>query len=379
MSPWRRRPTCWTLISLFSKSQHIAFGATLLVLFVAWRVVRGARGRRRRARALSRGSPRSRLTAGALEVLAFAGFLAALLALYATAALVPRPTAALAVDDPDDVVVDFHSHTSYSHDGRAGWTPERNRAWHAAAGYDAVYVTDHSTWEGWRNAQAGNPPMAGDGTTLLPGVEMVTLRAHAAALGPPADYPPVHGRDWSPDSLRAFVAAGGPAPVLVFTLPGQTDSVVARTASRPVGYVAIELNDAAPRGLEDDRVRHARIVRLADSLDLAVVASSNNHGWGRTAAAWSLMSVPGWQTMRPVQLDAAVRSTLVFRRRQAVRVVERWIPVTEGSVWRTALVVPIVGWGMLQTLSVPERTAWIVLLVGAALLVGWRRARPRRP
>ena len=48
----------------------------------------------------------------------------------------------------DIIVVDFHSHTSYSHDGRPGFSPEANRAWHQRGGFDAAYITDHRTFPG---------------------------------------------------------------------------------------------------------------------------------------------------------------------------------------------------------------------------------------
>ena len=45
--------------------------------------------------------------------------------------------ARLRVGDPDVLVVDFHSHTEASHDGRRGFTDADDRAWHHDAGFDA--------------------------------------------------------------------------------------------------------------------------------------------------------------------------------------------------------------------------------------------------
>src|SRR6185437_12577927 len=70
--------------------------------------------------------------------------LGCLIAVYAAAVVLPRPMAQLIVTRSDAITVDFHSHTQYSHDGRPGWSAADVRDWHAAAGYDAAYVTDHA-------------------------------------------------------------------------------------------------------------------------------------------------------------------------------------------------------------------------------------------
>ena len=41
----------------------------------------------------------------------------------AWAILVPRPMGRLMAQDPDILLIDFHSHTQYSHDGRPSFTP----------------------------------------------------------------------------------------------------------------------------------------------------------------------------------------------------------------------------------------------------------------
>ncbi len=102
-------------LSLLSKDQHIAFLATLLVGFIAWRLAR----RRRRARGwLGRTGAELRVALAAL---------AGVVAFYAVGVLVPRPMAALRLERSDELAVDFHSHTEASHDGRPGFTAEWNR------------------------------------------------------------------------------------------------------------------------------------------------------------------------------------------------------------------------------------------------------------
>ncbi|NIQ58279.1 MAG: hypothetical protein GWN71_34530, partial [Gammaproteobacteria bacterium] len=54
----------------------------------------------------------------------------------------------------------------------------------------------------------------------------------------------------------------------------------------------------------------ALILAMVDSLDLAPVAATNNHGWGRTAAAWTLMRIPGWEELTPDELSTAIEDRL---------------------------------------------------------------------
>ena len=131
------------------------------MLFAAWRVWSVARRRPvEPARASSIERSRSRLV-----------FLAALFVVYAAVALLPRPMAQLVTTDETVLVIDFHSHTKYSHDGRSGWTEDDVRDWHRGAGYNVAYITDHATYEGAERGVAANPGLAGEGTVLLQGLE----------------------------------------------------------------------------------------------------------------------------------------------------------------------------------------------------------------
>jgi hypothetical protein len=118
-------------------------------------------------------------------------------------------------------------------------------------------------------------------------------------------------------------------------------------------------------------------VRLADSLNLTLVAGSNNHGWGRTAPGWTLFRIAGWRGASPDELAGAIEATIRQAGRRASRVVERRIAETEGAL--LALTVPLVTWRMLTTLSTDQRVMWLVWAWVLALLwwVLRRRFGPR--
>jgi hypothetical protein len=146
---------------------------------------------------------------------------------------------------------------------------------------------------------------------------------------------------------------------------------------------AVELSDGAPRAFDQVRQNAARLRRVVDGAELATVAGSNNHGWGATAAAWSVLMIPGWRSLPPDALDAAIRRRLWRGGRRAVSVVERRRVEPGATPLALAATVPAVGWGVLVTLSGAERAAWLAWAWGAWALVRVARrtrvrARPAR-
>ncbi|MEJ2502709.1 MAG: hypothetical protein P8177_05230 [Gemmatimonadota bacterium] len=360
--------TVWDTLMLLTVGQHYAVLATLVLVFVAWRLFRT----RQRRGVLAR-------IGVELGVAALA--LAGLLAFYGYGVLGPRPMAALAVDDPDLVVVDFHSHTEHSHDGRDGLSAEHRRAWYAGAGFDAGYIADHRTYDGWLEGAPNNPARAGDGTVLLPGLEIKYADVYASVLGEPWRYErAMDGNDLIPEIIEDLVAEAGRRPTMVATIPEDL-SAVPRSTADSIGFVALEVSDASPKGLRQSRRDRALLIRMTDSLHLAPVAATNHHGWGRTAAAWTLMRIPGWQRMTPQQLDNAIQRQLHLERQHATTVVERRMPWSGEDPASLATTVPAITWGMFGAMGAAERVSWLAWTWLLALVVvpAVRRRRASRP
>jgi hypothetical protein len=335
-------PLCDTLdtISLFSQRQHAAFLITYALAFSLWRVLR-------KRTPCSLGSSLRCEVAGALKGLAV------LLTIYLVGALVPRPTARLAMSSSDDIVVDFHSHTRYSWDGRSAFSPEESRRWHYASGFDVAYITDHSTFAGAEEAAVYNPARAGDGTVMLSGIEVRDRGNHLVVLGTDGgDWRSYTAGDLQEAIFQRDVAARSVRPVVLFTLPGNLKR------EKGMAIDGIELSDAAPRGLSQSDAESGTVGQLARDQNKALVASSNNHGWASASPAWSVMQIPNWRAMTPAQLDVAVRSEILRGGLNAVRIIDRRTPgpIAFAGV---ALTVPDAAWRMLTTMSWPERVSWL--------------------
>ena len=354
-------------LTLMSVRQHIAVVLTVIVVYAVWWWGAGRRG-------LAQALPARR----ALRELARIGVgLVILLALYAAAAVLPRPMARL--DASSDVMaVDFHAHTKYSHDGRPDWTPEAVRQWHRDAGFDVAFITDHRTFEGARDAWANNPPAAGLGTVLLPAIEVVWKGEHVNVLDADRMYRGMLNatlRDIDDKSLAMVSLVPGAEPVLIETLPGDLSKVQAASGKGTAGVRAIEIVDGAPRGLGQTRAERERIIHLADSTNIALVAGSDNHGWGRTAAGWTLMFIPAWRSASSDALSKSIANVLRQGGRASTRVVVRYIANTESGI-ALPFTAPLVGWGMLRALSTDERVVWLAWCLVA--YVAWRVMMGRR-
>jgi predicted metal-dependent phosphoesterase TrpH len=361
-------PVCTLLdaLTLLSVRQHIAVLATAILLVLIWRVVHGF----------------SRRTSVGREAAVAFGTLVAILVVYGGGAIIPRPMATISMLDSNDAVIDFHSHTNFSWDVPKRFTAERNRAWHSAAGFNAAYVADHKSLAGAIAGGARNPARAGDGMVLLPALEARDQYEHVVAIGIDSTFAIDPKGNWHDPARDTSLAVTASAPLLILTIPGNIDKLPENELTGFARVYAIELSDAAPKGAGMIQQRKSDILRLADSLNLAVVAGSDNHGWGSTAGGWSVMRIPGWRGMNPAQLDSAIQRGIRIERRHAARVYVRDSPDPGSSILAASFTAPLVIWRVLVDLDWPERISWLgwtVLIASIATMLSSRAARDTIP
>ena len=349
-------------LSLLSIAQQIWLLLTLAIGAAVWELATGAEsvedGKFRRT---------ARVVAGMFIVVAV---------LNLTAILSPRPMAWLKVSDPRTLRVDFHSHTNASHDARAAFTPERNRAWHSDGGFDVAYVSDHRTFAGATAGERANPARAGGGTILLNAIEARYLGLSIVVLGIS------QGDTGLLDNMRHLrpgQLSSGREPISLAVLPGPMNDLRAIARDETPHVVGLELSDAAPRGFGQVDTDEKGVRNRIAELGLATVSGSNNHGWGRTAAAWNLMPIDNWRTLPPDSVGLLIENELRKRGAAAVRVVERLRPRTHGLT--LPLTVPVLAGQTLMTLTAGERVVWIMWIWAVVLLRSRirRKTNARRP
>jgi hypothetical protein len=323
---------------------------------------------------IARNRRHSNILTLARRSIAFVGGVVAVLGVMLVA---PRPMASLHLDDPDLVAVDFHSHTSASHDGRPGFNSEMSREWHRSAGFGAAYVTDHRTLYGALEAVEQNPVTAGVGTVLLPGVELHDLGEHPVLIGIDPWRMKITSPDWQDAAVKAD---GGPVPpILVLTMPGSLVHVPQMEYKGEIRLAAIEGSDGSPRGMAQTAGDRAKIIELSNRLQLSLVSGSDNHGWGRAAAAWTVLRIPGWRAMDPAGLDIAIRRTVLNRAAGSIDVVERRRASAGTNKVEQALDGFAVVAMIFRTMNLRERFSWLVWSWGGAFgsIVASRRKRRR--
>ncbi len=311
---------------MLSLTRLQGFVIGLALFFLVWRVGRAIV----RRRVAFREELRSLVGAVVLLVLFIGGGL-----------LSHRPMLRLEGNGPNLVAVDFHSHTSASHDVRgtamAGYDTEKNLEWHDRAGFDAVFVTDHNTTEGLVPVDV---PVA-----LCRGREVSAWRAHIVLLG--GDVDAVDGpyrRDWS--GLTQLLADADTlyGSLSVASIPEYERSHWHRLDSLvDAGLDGFEIVNASPKANELSQARRDSVIDLARRTGTFVVGASDHHGWGATSMVWNLVSVPGWE-VEPDRLCWGVVDALQAGY-PAVQVVERhrlradaWWPLwltPLGLLWET--------------------------------------------
>lgn len=332
-------------MTLFSVQQIIGFTIWAMILYILLRIL----FRR----------PVGAIREAIYAVIAFV----ALLAVYALAVVMPRPMAKLVKTRGDVIAVDFHSHTERSHDGRPGWSAQDVQDWHTAGGYDVAYITDHRTVEGARDGTRLDAAFVGQDakTTLLPGIEVFFHGEHVNVLSVGIRYGGLTSADLVSldDTALAYASAIRNAePIVIETIPGNLDMIIPHSGPGSAGVRGIEIVAGSPRGMTQVKRDHDRILRIADSLDLALVAGSDNHGWGRTAPGWTLMRIPGtWRAYSPDSLAKVIDDVFRQAGRRGTRVAER--TTASASPAALAFTMPVVVWTVMRTLSPGERAAWL--------------------
>jgi hypothetical protein len=264
-----------------------------------------------------------------------------LLAFLVTGTLWHRPMLSLEGIGRDELVVDFHSHTNASHDvGNTlmrGFDAEANRRWHARAGFDAVFITDHNVEGRWSRGQKEHPQ-------LCPGIEVSAWRAHIVLLG---DTLPVDRRRYNGSFeellvlLRTSDSAYG--SLSLASLPeyqrnhwDRLDQLVA------AGLDGFEIVNASPKANEFRLAQRDSVIALARRQNRFVAGVSDSHGWGSTSMVWNVVRLPAVEPAHGL-CTAVLRQ--LGRGFPAVRVIERhrlrpddWWPMwltPAGVVWET--------------------------------------------
>jgi histidinol phosphatase-like PHP family hydrolase len=325
----------------------------LVVISASWRVLADLRTRRPMP-----------FGARALRAAGVAAGSAGLMMVWiACAVLVRVPGWRLEVDDPDTLVVDLHSHTHGSHDGFV--SAAENLAWHAADGYNVTAITEHGYPAGAFTAQRYALAAPAPTPAVITGEEFSFFRrgGHLLSLGLKADYksPTGKGEPDFPSRFASYVhqEQGGAMIAMGYKLHPEEAMLLA-----DAGIDAFEIANFGHPNLKP-KVREA-MLEAARKRGVALVASSDWHGWGGLSRTWTVIHAAGAGAA-----SQAEKADLVVQKLRA-RGSADIIPVVAGHIgpppkWR-AIFAPFVEiLRYAAELSLPRVVSWWLWL--AAVLV----------
>ncbi|HWO87560.1 MAG TPA: PHP domain-containing protein [Gemmatimonadales bacterium] len=306
----------------------------------------------------------SRLIAGCLALVAF----------VAVVVWAWRPVPRIVVADSTALVFDVHSHTSLSHDGRAGFGVAANAAWHRRTGFHAAFVTDHNRYGAVRQWQADRPE---DAVRLLNGEELSLAGLHLIVLGTRRELSSAPHNESAAATLGLVdsLASDPERPLLVASLPeyarhwwGQRLDTLLMS-----GIGGLEIWTSSPKGMEFSAADRARALTAARLRRLAVVGATDMHGLGQTATVWNVVRIPDWRSLSDSTLERTLLAHLRAGGAEGNRVIalDRWQAAGGAWAWAAA---PLGLWGALRRTS-PAHTLvmllWLLIPVG---LAGLRRS-----
>ncbi len=199
--------------------------------------------------------------------------------------LFPLPQYSLNTKNPNEIFLDLHSHTIYSHDG--GATLERSILWHLNCGFDGWATTEHN-WIG--AAPIAQEEMLQKNSLdgfVIAGEEINFKGSHINALGIKKDIDKNQYESLA-DLVKAVHRQKGVVIVPHFWGKRKPPLSLEDLAKANVDGFEIAGYSSRPLKLELKK----EIITLCKKKNLVMVGGTNWHGWGSFCDVWTGFSHP---------------------------------------------------------------------------------------
>lgn len=229
--------------------------------------------------------------------------------------LIPLPQYRLTSKNPEEVFIDLHSHTFYSHDGII--TPERNLSWHLNCGFAGWAITEHD-WIGYGPAEQENMLRAKSiGAAVIPAHEIKFKGVYLNLLGI-EEAIDKKKFDTMEGLINAVHSRGGTVVVPHYWSGEKPQLSPSELAAAGVDGFEIAGNSSVPLSPES----REEIIGVCRKEGLAMVSGSNWHGWQNFCNVWTGFEAPGWELMDNASRKQAVLDALQNREAGRFRALE---------------------------------------------------------
>ncbi|MFC1485150.1 PHP domain-containing protein [bacterium] len=189
--------------------------------------------------------------------------------------------------DKNNVIINFHSHTSYSWDGMASISRSLN--YHKANGYDAYCITDHdyvlSDFVNIKTFQK-NPknPVVCFGTEIYD-----QEGTHHLLFGLPKSINlEKSGRNFN--QIKKIVKKNNG---LVCAALWWKHEPITKILEKKVD--ALEISNMGHRTLSKEEFR--KTIELTIGKNIPLIGVTDWHGWGYVSYVWTVFKIPGWHDL----------------------------------------------------------------------------------
>lgn len=232
--------------------------------------------------------------------------------------LVPLPKYSLQPENPEEIVIDLHSHTTYSHEGIA--TPEQNIRWHLAHGFSAWAITDHPRT--LRGAKRTKELVK----EKYPQAVIITGQEIKCYTGKQGENFLLLGIDEVIDERKYGREIAKIANLIHEKYKG---AVIVPHWWRKKFHNLKNLAEAGVDGFEiytartlgPERTTREAIKNACRENNLIMLGSTNWHGWGSASHIWTSIHIENWPNLNNKEREQTLLDTLRNRKMDLFRVI----------------------------------------------------------
>jgi len=290
----------------------------------------------------------------------------------------PLPTNTIISNRDDTALVNFHSHSYYSHDGLI--SPENLLKWHRRNGFDAFFITEHNhhrkTLE-FITAREARLSIDED-VCVLPGQEYSGSN-HLLLLGLTHNFITKN----MPDSVAVdTVHAQGGVVIVAHWFADEHNSIQHYIDYGVDGFEIANQGE----GIDYDRHIFRDIVSACQKNLLLMLGDTDYHGYGNACYVWNALKISHWDSLSYSAKKDSIMSILRNRDSRQIQI----MTYCDRRFLNRALIMPSPLFNAIdyiRSLNIWQIVSWVIWLLGLLLVVRynifrsvitWFKGRPFR-